>query len=256
MFKTVIRRFLSLISLMAILCLCDTDIKAQSVKDSAISFPIIGIQYSFDVPAFDLAKSFGVNSTIGASYYRKTASNWLFGIEYNYIFGDVVKINPLDSISTSQGFIVNNVGQFQELSVYERGHLIMLKVGKIFKNTGHNPNSGLFVKAAAGFWLHQIFYYWTGNAPPQLSDKYLNGYDRLSYGPALSQSFGYLNFSNSKVFNLSAELEVAEGVTYNQRAFDYDVRQKDNSAHFDMTIGIKVSWYFPLYNKVAATYYY
>src|ERR1035437_9217695 len=80
----------------------------QSLKDSSLSFPMIGIQYSFDIPAFDLAKSFGVNSTIGASYWHKTTSNWLFGFEYNYVFGDLVKVNPLDSIMTSQGYIINN----------------------------------------------------------------------------------------------------------------------------------------------------
>src|SRR5690349_19247508 len=79
---------------------------AQSVKDSGIAFPIIGVQYSLDLPVGQLLKSFGINSTIGASFWYKTSSNWLFGAEYNYIFGDVVNINPLDSINTSEGYLI------------------------------------------------------------------------------------------------------------------------------------------------------
>src|ERR1022692_1164587 len=88
--------------------------KAQDMQDSTLSFPMIGFQYSFDVPFGTLAKSFGGNSTVGASFWRKTKYNLIWGIEYNYIFGDAVKINPLDSIFTSSGFLIDNAGQWTQ----------------------------------------------------------------------------------------------------------------------------------------------
>jgi hypothetical protein len=224
-------------------------IGAQNMHDSSLSFPIIGFQYSFNVPFGTLSKKFGVNSTVGASFWYKTSTNWLFGLEYNYIFGDQVKIDPLDSIKTSDGYILNSVGQFQDMAVYERGHFIMLKAGKIIKNLGPNSNSGLVLKGGAGFWMHQIFYYIYGDTPVQLQGNYMNGYDQLSYGPAISESFGYLNFSNNHMINFSAELEFAQGLTQNIRAYNFDTRMKDNAQHLDMSIGLKIAWYFPIYKK-------
>ncbi len=235
-----------------VLCLliaCSTLATGQNMKDSTLQFPMIGFQYALDVPFGSLSKSFGVNWTVGASFWYKTSKSWLFGLEYNYIFGDLVKVNPLDSIMVSDGYILNSVGQFQDMSVYERGHFIMLKAGKIIKRLGPNPSSGLVVKGGAGFWMHQVFYYIYGDVPAQLSGNYIKGYDRLSYGPALSESFGYIHFSNNHMINFSAELEFAQGFTQNVRAFNYDTRMKDNTHYLDLTIGLKVAWYFPIYKK-------
>ena len=226
------------------------------MQDSSLSFPIIGFQYSFDVPFGILAKSFGPNSTVGASFWKKTKHNLLLGIEYNYIFGDVVKINPFDSIVTSQGYLINSAGQFtQNVQVFERGHFVMLKVGKIFRGIGPNPNSGLTLIGGAGFWFHQVYYYWNGDQPAEASGDYLNGYERITYGPALSESFGYVNFSNNKRINFSIALEAAQGFT-KEAGYEYDLRRSDNSTHFDMTIGIKAAWYFPVYKSVKEKYYY
>jgi hypothetical protein len=229
--------------------------KAQNLKDS-LGFPIIGVQYSFDLPAGSLAKAFGPASRVGASFWYKTSTNWLFGIEYNYIFGDNVKIKPFDSIATSEGYLLNSVGEFQDLTVYERGHFAMLKAGKIFGHIGPNYNSGLCVKAGAGFWMHQIFYYFYGDVPTQVAGKYMNGYDRLTYGPATTESFGYIHFSNNHRINFSAELEFAQGFTHNMRAYNYDLRQKDNTNYLDLSIGLKISWYFPVYKKATSEYFY
>jgi len=230
--------------------------KAQDMQDSTLSFPIIGFQYSYNIPFGTLAKSFGGNSTVGASYWRKTKNNLIFGIEYNYIFGDAVKINPLDSVVTSSGYLVNNTGQWtQNVQVFERGHLLMLKLGKIFRGLGPNPNCGLMVAGGVGFWYHQVYYYWNGDQPAEVSGNYLYGYNRITYGPALSESFGYMNFSNNKRINYSISLEAAQGFT-REPGYEYDLRKTDNSTHLDMTLGIKVDWYFPIYNRVKEKYYY
>jgi len=230
--------------------------RAQDMQDSTLSFPIIGFQYSFDIPFGTLAKSFGGNSTVGAAFWRKTKYNVLFGIEYNYIFGDAVKVNPLDSIVTTSGFLVDNAGQWaQDVQVFERGHFAMLKAGKIIRGVGPNPNCGITLMGGAGFWYHQVYYFWNGDQPPAVTGNYLNGYERVTYGPALSESVGYMNFSNNKRINFSVSLEAAQGFT-REVDYEYDLRKSDNTTHFDMTLGIKVDWYFPIYNRVKEKYYY
>jgi hypothetical protein len=228
---------------------------AQNMKDT-LGFPIIGFHYEFDVPVGSLSTSFGVNSKVGASFWYKTNKNWIYGLEYSYIFGDNVKVNPFDSIQTSEGYILNSVGEFQDVLKYERGHFAMFKAGKIIKPMGPNANSGICLKAGAGFWLHQVYYYFYGDVPVQVSGNYMHGYDRLTYGPALAESIGYLHFSTNHRINFSAELEFDQGFTQSGRVYNYDTRQKDNTRYLDMTIGLKVAWYFPIFKRSAGEYYY
>lgn len=232
------------------------ELKAQDMHDTTLSFPFFGFQGGLFVPGADLAKSYGANYSIGACYWRKTKYDVIFGIEYNYIFGDQVRINPLDSVSTTNGFVINSVGQFTNVQVYERGHFAMLKLGKIFPGMGPNPSSGLFIKGGAGFWLTQIYYYWNGTVPPQFTGDYIKGYDRLSYGPAFSEDFGYIHFSNNHRLNFSLELELGEGFLKDVRAYSYDTRTTDHSTQFDMSIGLKAAWYFPIYKHAKEQYYY
>jgi len=226
------------------------------MQDSSLSFPVIGFQYGYELPAGILAKSFGGDSKIGASFWKKTKHNVIYGIEYDYIFGSTVKINPLDSIVTSQGFLIDNAGQFaQNVQVFERGHFVMLKAGKIFRGLGPNPSCGLFLLGGIGFWYHQVYYYWNGDQPSPVLGNYLYGYERITYGPALSESFGYINFSNNKRINFSIALEADQGLTQ-EPGYEYDVLKFDNSTHFDMTFGIKGTWYFPVYKRATEKYYY
>ena len=180
----------------------------------------------------------------------------LYGVEYDYIFGSDVKINPLDSISTSQGYLIDNAGQFaQNVQVFERGHQVMIKAGKIFRGLGPNPNCGIAVMGGVGFWYHQVFYYWNGDQPSPVLGNYLYGYERITYGPALYESIGYINFSNNKKVNFTIALEAAQGFN-KEYGYEYDVRKFDNSTHLDLTFGIKGTWFFPVYKSVKEKYYY
>lgn len=231
--------------------------KHTRLKDTARQAWLLGIDYSLDKPQADLAKRFGINSTIGVSVYYKTGSDWLFGAEYNYIFGSQVnETGILDKISTSDGYIIGSDGQYIVLKTYERGTLALLKAGKIFPVIGPNKNSGLTVKFGLGFIQHKISYYWTGPPPAPLRDNYYKGYDRLTNGTALSQSFGYQNLSNSHVINFSAEFEITEGFTQSRRDWNFDTMSKDTQHRLDILLGIKLCWYLPIYSKYTSTGYY
>jgi hypothetical protein len=228
----------------------------KGMRDTGIKVTMMGPVYSFNVPGGDLNGRFGVNSTIGAALWHKTETNWLFGLEYNFIFGGKVNENPLDSISTSQGQLINNEGTYQLYRLFERGHLPLLKVGKVLPVLNPNPNCGLTAKLGAGFMEHRIRYFWEGEDPPQLRGRYAKGYDRYTSGLALSQSLGFLFLDPDNNYNFSVELEVVEGFTKSRRNWEYDKRIEDNARRTDLLYGAKVCWFFPFYKKSSEGYYY
>ncbi|MCC7050304.1 MAG: hypothetical protein IT239_00800, partial [Bacteroidia bacterium] len=72
--------------------------KAQrALKDSSINIPYFSISYQFQMPGGDLAKRFGNNSSVGLSFLNKTKNKWLYGCDWNYLFGNVIKDTGLFS---------------------------------------------------------------------------------------------------------------------------------------------------------------
>ena len=91
------------------------------VNDSSVFAPLISASYSYQWPGGDLVKRFGGNSSIGVAFMLKTKSNWIFGIDGNFIFGNNVKENGiLDSISTVNGKIIDENGAKRKL-IFLRG---------------------------------------------------------------------------------------------------------------------------------------
>ena len=58
----------------------------RNVKDSAIATPWIGVHYGGNFTAGDLADRYGYLNHIGIIAGYKTATNWYFGMESNFIF--------------------------------------------------------------------------------------------------------------------------------------------------------------------------
>jgi hypothetical protein len=233
----------------------------RSPLDSNIRVWLIGFNYGFDLTGGDMAKRFGQTSLIGASFWHKTQSNWLFGLEYNFIFGSKVRDNhALDSIGTRgnvPGYVINAGGELQVLKILERGHLPMLKIGHVFplKNVA-NPNSGISLIFGAGYMEHYIDYYAAGDVTPELAGDYVKGYDRFTNGLAISQAAGFMHLDRRNYLNFSLNFEVTEGFTKNRR-FNFDTRSDDNSRRLDLLYGFKLYWFFPLYGKNfgSETYY-
>jgi len=232
----------------------------RKLKDSAQAEFMVAANFSFDAPGGALAKNFGLNSTIGASVWYKTGTNWLFGLEYSYIFGSQIKNQGhlLDSILTPDGNLIGGNGLYEVMNINERGNLIFFKVGKIFHKLGPNVNSGLYFNLGAGFFEHRILYYFSGGGSPPipLNDDYVKGYDQLTYGPGLSQAFGFLYLGNNHKINFSIELEANEGITHNARGYDYNTMSYQNQQDLDMLFGIKVHWYLPFHRDFESVYFY
>jgi hypothetical protein len=227
-----------------------------SIRDSSISFPIIGVTFSYEVPAGDMADRFASNFSIGGSFQKKTKSNWLLGFEGNFIFSDEVKENNiLDNYKTPDGYIIDGAGQFANVTLTERGMRFNLKAGKIIPIIGPNKNSGLHASFGVGYLQHRIYIDTPGSPVPWLEGDKKRGFDRMTSGLFINQFIGYVNFSNKKTINFFAGFEFTEGFTQNRRAYNFDTGLKDDKKRTDILIGIKVGWLFPLYKRVADKYY-
>ncbi|MDQ3072290.1 MAG: hypothetical protein M3Q97_03370 [Bacteroidota bacterium] len=221
------------------------------IKDSGIHIWLIGGQGGLQFPGGNLSERFGMNAVVGGGVYYKSATNWLFGIDYNFMFGSAVKEKPVDRVAAENGYLINGNGEYQIMKIYERGNMPMFRFGKVLPLFGPNPNSGLLIRGGAGVLVHKIKYYFTGSAPPQLAEEYIKGYDRLTGGPAFAQSIGYIHLSNRNRVNFSASFEIIEGFTRSLRSWDFATNRYDDRRRLDLLYGISLQWYFPIYKQAA-----
>ena len=236
----------------------NTSSEAQySIKDSSIAFPMIGAVIGYQFPGGDIADRFGSNYNVGGVFQWKTKSNWVFGIEGQFIFGDNVKeTNVIDNLLTSDGHIIDANGNYAELTFEERGLALYVKAGKIFSFGKPNRNSGIFTSLSLGYLKHKIRIDTPGSPVPYLQDDYNKGYDRLCSGLAFSELIGYMYLSNNRLINFYAGFEFTQAFTKNRREVNFDTGTSDHSSRTDLLSGIRLGWVFPIYKRVADKSYY
>jgi len=229
-----------------------------SVKDSAISSSFIYFTYAYQFPGGDVTRLFGSNSTIGGGFMFKTKSNWIIGVEGNYLFGGTVKNQDsiLKNISTPDGFVIDANGYYADIFFSERGYTLYAKVGKLFPVLSPNPNSGITIYAGAGYYSSKIRIHNPENTAPQVYGDYKKGYDRLNSGFALSASAGYQYMSNTRILNAYLGFEFSQTWTSFRRDRNFDTGLKDNSKFSSQYYGIKFKWLIPLYKRTPREYYF
>lgn len=238
-----------------LLYLIGDHVQAQvSIKDSSVAVPIVAIGYGHYLPAADMQKRFGNNSSLFLNVDFKSKRNWIFGLNGDFLFGKKIKEHLFDSIS-KDNYIISNEGDFADVRLYERGFTVLGKIGRMFPVSKTRPNCGIVANLGIGFIQHKIRIEVIGNNVPQLSNEYKKGYDRLSNGVLLNQNVGYLYLSNNRLVNLYFGLECMEGFTQSRRSFDYDRMQQDTQKRLDVLYGAKVAWILPLYKRAPKEFY-
>lgn len=228
------------------------------LRDSSISVPLISGSYGFQFAGADMKDRFGNSSTIGVNFLQKSKSNWVYGFEYNYIFGSNVKQveEILENLMTNQGQITDGNGVPSIWGAFERGFFSGFKLGRIFPIVGPNPNSGLIVMGGLGYMKHYINIQNENNTTPQINGDYKYGYDYLTSGVYSTQFIGYIHFGNSKVINFFGGIEILEAKTAGRRDYLFDIMGPDNSKRFEMLYTIRVGWFIPIYKRASQEYFY
>jgi hypothetical protein len=228
----------------------------NSVRDSSIAFPMIGVTAAYQLPSGDMAKRFGNDISVGGLFLWKLKNNWIFGLEGNFFFSEDVKENGiLDKYKTADGNIISGEGIYSTVNLSERGMKFELKAGKIIPVIGPNPNSGLFFCMGAGMLQHKILIETPGSPIPYLEGEYAKGYDRLSNGFCFTAFAGYINFSNHRLSNFFGGFEFTNAFTQSRREMNFDTGLKDETKRNDILIGLRVGWFFPLYKRSTDKFY-
>lgn len=230
----------------------------MSVRDSSLFAPLIDLSYSLKVPGGDMALSFGPSSEIGIAMMFKTKSNLLFGVDFNYLFGDqVIDESFADGFRDDKGFILATNGLYSEVYFTERGFSVSGKFGVIIPVWSPNPNSGIMILGGVGILQHKIKIEDRFNEVKMLSsDGYYQGYDRLSNGVMFTQFIGYRLLSNRRLINVFGGLEFSQALTKNRRDLNFDTGLKDDKTRTDLLSGFRVGITIPLYKQVAKDFYY
>lgn len=230
----------------------------KSIRDSVVSTAFIAASYGYFFPGGDLYERFGNNSTIGTYSGYKTKKNNFYAVEWNYIFGEHVKESGiLDSIATSDGYLIDREGKLADIRIFERGFTLHAQYGHLFniREISPNPNCGLFVHAGIGILQHKIRIYDNGGRSPQLSGDYLKGYDRMTNGVSFSQFVGYWYMSNNRLVNFYFGFEAYEAITKSRRSWDYDLMRADTKQRFDVMYGFRAGWVIPFFRSRSKTDY-
>jgi len=228
-----------------------------NISDSAIFTPMIHAVYGYQFPGGDLADQFGSNSSIGGGFTLKTRSNWLIGVEGNFMFGQSVHNieSLLKGIATSEGFLIDANGYYADIVYYERGYNFLLKFGKVIPLLSPNPNCGFTLTTGGGYIQDKIRIHVPGNTAPQLLGDYKKGYDRLNGGWAVTGSLGYMYLSNKRLLNFSAAFEFMQAWTRPYRERDFSTGLKDTRKLTSQFYTVRISWIIPLYRRAPKEFY-
>lgn len=230
----------------------------SSVSDTSLNIPMLYASYAYQWPGGDLKDRFGNNSNIGGGGLIKLRSNWMLGLDYNYIFGNEIKIRDslFSAIDTETGFLIDRNGELADPLVWERGFYTTFKFGKLFPVLSPNPNSGPFVLGSVGLLQHKIRIEVPGNTAPQVMGDYAKGYDKLSNGLCLSEFIGYMYMGNQRLISFFGGIECTQAFTQSRRTYDFNLGGRDVQKRTDLLWGIRVGWIIPFYKRVPKGYYY
>jgi hypothetical protein len=231
-------------------------IAQKGIRDTTLALVPITVSYAYQLPAGDMSERFGQNHNIGVSAGIKLRSNYILGVQGTFIFGNKVQ-QPglLQNMFDSQGQILNTSGKPAGVLFFERGYSIIGFAGKIIPVAGPNPNSGIMLRVGGGYLRHHIRIETQNDEVPQLEDENLEGYDRLTAGPAVSIFAGYQNFSNNRKINFMFGFEIIQGFTKSLRALNFDTEQADTDTRLDALNGFRFGWTLPIYKRPAEKYY-
>ncbi|MEI8006816.1 MAG: hypothetical protein WCI48_11465 [Bacteroidota bacterium] len=244
------------------LCLMGSATSAQiSLRDTSINMGMFYVGYSYQLPGGGLSQLFGGNSSIGGGFLYKLHSNWLFGVEGNFLFGGTVKNadSLIKMISDKDGLMIDENGYMAGIQYYERGYSIYGKFGKIFPvypTLAPNRNCGITAMIGAGYIQDKIRINNPDGTTPQINGDYGKGYDRMNNGIAVTASLGYLFMSNTRLFNFYLGFEFIQAWTKSMRQYDFDRMAYDNTSYSSQFYGFKACWFIPVYARKPKDFYY
>jgi hypothetical protein len=231
----------------------------RNVKDSAIATPWVGVHYGGNLTAGDLADRYGYLNNLGITAGYKSAKNWYFGMESNFIFGNQVRLTGLlDDLVDSYGNVTDVNGDIARIFILPRGFQMNVAAGKLFPVWSPNKNSGIFINGGLGYLVHHMRIETNDQVIPQLELDYRKGYDRLTSGITFHQYIGYTFMANGGFYNFYGGFYFQEGMTKNRRTINFDEPEipVSTKTRLDIQMGIRLGWMIPFYKRKPKEFYF
>jgi hypothetical protein len=214
-------------------------------KDSASSGFLIELSYAGQLPGGDLGQLFGFSSSVKGGAYYKTESNWIYGADFSYFFGNILNDKYiLDSLATTNGNLIANDGNYSGISYFEKGFNIQFTGGKLFP-VSKNRNSGILTLLSAGYIQYHLDIEANSDWTPQVSGSYLQGYEHLTAGACLTEFAGYQYISKKGFVALFAGFEFTEALAKNLQ-YDFETETKNPNYKYTMLSGFRFGWILPI----------
>lgn len=212
----------------------------------------IGFSYGLNIPAADMADRFGNNlrGEISFNYYL-APSQLQFGIKAGFLTGTSVNERVFESQLNSSGFLISDQGFPADVTTNMRGTIIGVLVNKNVVSINKKKDVFVFAGIGGGVIQHKIKFNPISGSVPQFEGDYAKGYDRNSIGPYLEQSLG-IKFRKPRL-KADIDFQLLEGFTKNVRPLNFDTRVKDDSNRLDLLIGMKVTYYIPVFYNLKKT---
>lgn len=233
---------------------------AQTNETSSYSsHPILSFNYSLNSPIYQWKERFGLFNSIGGQIGYKTARNFLFQFEGNFIFGNQIKESAiLDNLKDTYGNITDDQGNISLAPMFTRGYTLSCNIGKLFPLGSKKNESGLLMNMGIGFLSYKYRIETNSVNIPSIEGDYTKGYDRLTSGLLLSQFLGYQLVANKSLYNVYLGLYFQQGITKNIRSIFFDKPNETVSTklRLDGSYGIKIGWNIPFFNDKPKEFYY
>lgn len=209
----------------------------------------ISIGVGYDLPLGDLAERFGGSMAVKGFVERQTRSDWIYGGQYDLIFGNKVKEDVLAHVRLENGRLLGSAQSYADVFLRQRGGYAGLYAGKAFR-LSDTYKSYLKVTLGGGMLYHRIRIVDDSRNFTPVQNGYEVGYDRLTRGLALKQFVGWQYLSQNGRVNFYMGLEFMEAFTSNVRTYDFDkARVASNTRRFDGMVGAKIGFIMPIYGQ-------
>ena len=197
----------------------------------------IALSYGPEMPYQDLASRYGAHMSFGAGVEYLTPSGLGLMLEWRYMFGDNVKMDPYGHLRQAQGSITGVDGLPADHYYTIAGDQINLQIRKILGK----KSSGWVVGGSVGVIAYKTILKDLNRTIAQGFEPYSFYYDQHSRGFSFRQLFGYEFHSSSGLINGSLTIE-------NNLSFTRMTRNGSSQSPLlqDNTIGVRGRWIIPL----------
>ncbi len=220
------------------------------------SILVLGMGLGYNLPMKDMKERYGPSMDFGLNTEFITNSNWIWGGQFTYFFSDNVKIDPVASYRTSQGWILGDNNQDAILVIKQRGLFLGAGFGKLIPLNA-DSRTGIKLMLQGGILQHHLKFADEDNSIAQLRAGRHRRYDRLTRGFALKQTIAYKMLSADRRMNFELAFDFTQGFTSDVRDYHFDTGQVSDKNRLDLMLAVRLSYYLPFYyNKIDREVFY